>query len=333
MYERIAAFIPQGIINKFKKEMIYLGIEINERSFLGFLLLFSIALSLGISINLFLFFQIPIAVSFFAFALFFFFGTFLWLNILSENKGKFVEKILPDALQLIASNIKSGLTTERALFVSARPEFGPLEKELKYASKEILAGAQVEEVLLALPERIRSKVLERTMWLIARGIASGGQIADLLIRLSDDLREQNSIQAEEQANTAMYVMLIFFSAAFGAPLLFGISTFIVEILSVQLSTVPTIDPSQLQGISGQGLKGLAAGGEAVITPAFIMMFSIIMLVASSIFSSLTIGVINSGKEKNGVKFIPMILIISFVIFFAIRLVLATMFGDLLSVSK
>lgn len=329
MYERIAAFIPQGLVNKFKKEMIYLGIEINERSFLGFLLLFSFALSLGLSINLFLFFQIPIPISFIAFALLFFFGTFLWISIMSENKGKFVEKILPDALQLIASNIKSGLTTERALFVSARPEFGPLEKELKYASKEILAGARVEEVLLAIPERIRSKVLERTMWLIARGIASGGQIADLLIRLSDDLREQNSIQEEEKANTAMYVMLIFFSAAFGAPLLFGISTFIVEILSVQLSSVPTIDPSQLQGISGNGLTGLAQGGAAAITPEFIMMFSIIMLFFSSIFSSLTIGVINSGKEKNGVKYIPIILIISFVLFFAVRLILTSFFGNLL----
>ena len=331
MYERISSLLPQALIAKFKKEMAYLGIEVNERSFLGFLLLFSIALSFGIALNLFLFFQIPVIISWISFSVFFFFGTFLWISIMSEGKGKFVEKILPDALQLIASNIKSGLTTERALFVSARPEFGPLEKELRFASKEILAGARVEEVLLAIPERIRSRVLERTMWLIAKGISSGGEIADLLIQLSDDLREQNSIQEEEKANTSMYIMLIFFSAAIGAPLLFGISTFIVEILSSQLSAVPIIQESDLQGISsgGAGIRGLTGGNADLISPEFIFMFSIIMLFFSSIFSSLTIGVINSGKEKNGVKYIPMILIISFVLFFVVRIILASFFGDLL----
>ena len=67
----------------------------------------------------------------------------LWFRV--ESRSKEVENILPDALQIMAMNIRAGLTTERALILTARPEFGIFEKELKRAGKEILAGKDLKE--------------------------------------------------------------------------------------------------------------------------------------------------------------------------------------------
>ena len=325
MYARISALIPKKVQDAFKRELEYLGIEVESARFVGFIFSFGILLSLAISLNLYLLFQFPLLVSFAFFAALFVGGIYLWLSIAAESKGKFVEKILPDALQLIASNIRAGLTTERALIVSARPEFGPLELELKKASKRILTGTPIQDALAEIANRIQSKSLEKTIWLVNKGIGSGGQIADVLTQLSDDLREQNSLQDEIRANISIYIMLIFFAAAIGAPMMFGISSFIVQILSKQISGLQNIEEPVAQVSSRTPFAGLP---QSNISPDFVLVFAELALLVTVIFASLTMGVINTGNEKNGFKYLPVLFIISFAAFFAIRLILSTMFKQL-----
>ncbi|MFH1225258.1 MAG: type II secretion system F family protein [Candidatus Diapherotrites archaeon] len=331
MYKKIAAFIPSGIIKAFRREMDYLNIDLSEKTVVGFIVVYGAALSLGIALCAFAFIGVDIAATFLASFVLFCVGTYLWLSIAAESKGKLVDSILPDALQLIAANIKAGLTTERALLVSARPEFGPLEAELKATGRRIMAGIPLEVALEEIPRKIKSETLERMIWLISKGIESGGQIADLLTHLSDDMREQNSVKDEISANVSMYVLLIFFSSAMGGPILFGVSSFIVQILGAQTANMPHLDISSLPGGGGSsaGIAAMASGGGASIPPDFVMLFSEICLVVTAIFAALTMGVINTGKEQGGAKFIPIILVISFVLFFAVREVLKAVFGNLL----
>jgi pilus assembly protein TadC len=241
MYARISALLPKKMLEALRRELDYLNIDISEKKFAGFLVSYGFFLSIGIALNLWLFFAMPLY-SFFLIYAIFLAGSYMYLSITAESKGKFVEKILPDALQLIASNIKSGLTTEKALFASARPEFGPLELELRRAGQRILGGIPVDQALNEIPKRIKSVSLERTIWLLGQGINSGGQMSDLLIQLSDDLRQQNSLQQEIGANVSMYVMMIFFAAAFIGPILFGISSFIVQIFAKQMQFIPHVSP-------------------------------------------------------------------------------------------
>ncbi|AJF60475.1 MAG: type II secretion system F family protein [Candidatus Diapherotrites archaeon] len=331
IYSRVSGMLPKSITRAFKRQLDYLGIEIGEKRVVGFLFLYGFLLSLGLAFNISFMFGINALFTFAFFFGLFVGGTYLWLNVTAESKGRFVETILPDALQLVASNVKAGLTTERALLVSARPEFGPLEKELRKAAKRISAGETVVEALAGISEKIKSKTLEKTIWLISEGIRSGGEIADLLIELADDLREQQALEAETAANISMYILLIFFSAAIGAPMLFGISSFIVQILAVQSASTASLEVGEAANIPAniQGVTAMITGKGNALSPDFIIFFTMISLVITSIFASLTIGVINNGSEKSGVKFIPAILFVSFSLFFIIRIVLTTLFGSLL----
>ena len=330
IYERIGNLIPRNVGEAFAEQLNYMGFEIPEKRFIGFIFLYGFFLSIGISVNSLLFFRINPVFSFPVFFGFFVALSYIWLSITAESKGKFVEKILPDALQLVASNMKAGLTAEKSFLVSARPEFGPLETELRRAAKRIAAGARVEDALAGISEKIKSQTLQRTVWLISEGIKSGGEIGDLLVELSDDLRDQESIQGEISANISMYILLIFFAAAFGAPLLFGISSFIVQILASQMSNIPSIAPAAVQGIPSNltafSTFGRAGGGIGV---DFIMLFSMVSLSITTIFAALTIGVINTGKEKAGLKYIVLIGIIGFSLFFIVRFLLTSFFGKLL----
>ncbi|MFH1255857.1 MAG: type II secretion system F family protein [Candidatus Diapherotrites archaeon] len=330
MYYRISALVPKKVLDAFRKELDYLNIDISEKKFVGFIVSYGFFLSIGIALNLWLFLAMPVYSFFLLYALFLA-GSYLWLSITSESKGKFAEKILPDALQLIASNVKSGLTTEKALFASARPEFGPLELELRRAGQKILGGVPAEQALNDIPKRIKSLTLERTIWLLSQGINSGGQMSDLLIQLSDDLRQQNSLQQEISANVSMYVMMIFFAAALIAPMLFGISSFIVQIFAKQMQLIPSIpaDAVASAGSKFQIITQFVTTQRKPIAPEFIQEFSFYSLVVTGVFAALTIGIINTGKEKGGMKFIPILLIVMIVLFFLTRWALTLLFGEML----
>jgi len=329
-YARFSWVIPKGITEEFRRQLAYNKIEINENRFVGFLFIYGLFLGIGIGANASLFFEFSFIIAFLITFLAFVVIVYLILKMKSESTGKFVESVLPDALRLVASNMKSGLTTERALFVAGRPEFGALQTELKNASKRISSGEKTEFALFGISEKINSIVLGKTIWLITQGIKSGGQIANLLFQLSDDLKNQYSLEQEIKSNISMYILLILFAALFGAPLLFGVSTFIVEVLTNQLSNTPTIDLGSIQTSSKFNLiKGFATGNRELVSTEFILMFSMIMLVFTTLFSSLTIGVLNSGKETAGIRYMLPLLLGAFAVFFFSRALLAYFFGNLL----
>jgi hypothetical protein len=329
VYERIASLLPDRLVNWIKEQLVYVGIDLDEQRFAGFVLAFGAGISAAIALNAYVFLGFPFMASFVLSFAVFAGGTFFWVNSIAESKGQFVEKILPDALQLIASNIKAGLTTERSLFISARPEFGPLSHELRETSKRIMSGERIEKALLNISRKIKSKVLERTMWLITQGIKSGGQISDLLIELSDDLREENALKAEIQANVSMYVMLIFFSATLGAPLLFGISSYIVGVLAEQTGSIG-ITPEQISEFTARSPALRLVGIPQVkITQEFIIFFSQVALFFTCLFASMTLGVIGTGKEKGGIRYLPIMLAIAFALFHITRTVMQEFFGNML----
>lgn len=328
VYEKISRIVPKNLIDWFGEQLDFVGIEVGEKRFAGFLIAFGIALSFAISFNLLVFLKIPMIYSFGIALALFFLTIFVWLNNVSQSRGKFVEKILPDAMQLIASNIKAGLTTEKALMVSARPEFGQFSSELKKASEKIFFGERLDIALLELSKKIKSRVLERTMLLLVQGMKSGGEIVTLLFRLSDDLREEIVMKEEINANISMYLLLIVISAAFGAPLLFGISSFIVGMVSKQMGAVHISEAQISQYGAHSPIGGFVGIPSSAISESFVTFFAEIALFVTCIFAGLTLGAINSGREIDGIKYIPIMLLISFALFFTIRLVISQVFGSL-----
>ncbi len=328
IYQRITSLLPEGVIESFRKELNYVGIHVEGKRFVGFLVLFGLGIATAIAINLYLFFNMPVYASFFLVFAIFCGGVYFWIDQMAEGSGRRVERVLPDVLELIASNIRAGLTTERAIFTSARPEFGLLSRELREASKEILSGERMDTALMKLPSKIKSDVLERTVWLLVQGMKGGGQMADLLIQLGSDLREENAMQDEIKANISMYVLLIFFAAAFGAPMLFGISSIIVGMLAEQTAELP-ITAEQMAQYSQMSPIGRFFGVPTVgITEEFVTFFAAIALILTAIFASFTIGAISAGSEKKGVKFLPIILFIGLGLFYAVRMVLGEMLGSI-----
>ena len=324
MYQYITKILPKNSIQGYRDLLRYYDIKVDYDKFIGFVIIFGLLIAASITIFLFLVLSIPLGYMFFLTYIGFYFGfefaVYMLLSLSVDSRAKTTEKILPDALQMMAMNIKAGMTTDRALLLTARPEFGPLEKELNRAGKNVLAGMEISQALMEIPERIKSPVLERTIKMIVEGIRSGGELSDLLQETSEDIQDAAVVKGEVQSSVLMYAIFIFFAAGIGAPLLYGISTYLVGVLSTQFTKFEGTD------IPSGGLNIM--GGDINISQEFLLMFPIISLIITSIFGSLIIGIVKNGTEKDGVKIIPILLALSMAIFFIVRSIVSGIFSGM-----
>ena len=235
----------------------------------------------------------------------------------AEDRSTRVEKILPDALQLIASNIKAGMTPFAAIRLAARPDFGPLETELKKATVHALGESSFALSLMSMTERIRSESLKRAMGLFTTSMKSGGHLADLLEETSKDIAESQSLKNEMVANTKTYLLFIMFTVALGAPVLLAIS---IQFVSMSDSLKAKMGSSELVGELGMG------GGENSITVEFLTNASYGIILITTALASAMIGVITEGKEKYGAKYMPILATIALIVFYFGRIAVSGFIG-------
>jgi hypothetical protein len=127
------------------------------------------------------------------------------------------------------------------------------------------------------------------------------------------------LKKEVQAYVMMYAIFIFFAAGIGAPLLYGISSFLVE-------TMKTIGGNVKVQAGFTGNLRLISFQEININQNFLILYSLSALGITSFFGGMLMGLIQEGSEKAGLKYIPILFLVSLSIFFVVRFVVKGMFG-------
>lgn len=225
-----------------------------------------------------------------------------------------IESVFPDFLQLMASNLRAGMTIDRAMLLSSRKEFYPLDEEVLKTGKDITTGTTIELSLSNMSQRIGSEKIDKTISLIISGIKAGGDLAVLLGETARNMREKDFVQKKAASSVLMYIIFIFIAVSIGAPVLFSLSTILVETLTNLLSGIPVMDSSQIN------LPFTLSSISISVT--FVKYFSIIFLIAIDLLASLILGLVSKGEEKQGLKYFIPLLAISLGIFFTIRLFLS-----------
>ena len=137
VYRLISKLYPQSFFEKYKHILDYANIKSEPSRFLGFIMLSGFLVGWAVAFPAAKLFAwnlwITFIITFASFEIF----VYTWLALSVEAKAKFMEKVLPDALQLMSSNLRAGMTPERALLLAARPEFGPLSDEINRPEKRL----------------------------------------------------------------------------------------------------------------------------------------------------------------------------------------------------
>jgi len=324
LFDAIGRIYPKVYSRQVRRYLLYANVSTDPAHFLGIVLLASLALgALG--------YQIPaafpkngvISEGWMGFAALFILTPvvmLMFLAFISEKRTKLLELQLPDALLLISSNMRAGSTIDVAISNVSRHSEQPIKTELEKTSRDLVSNP-VEDSLNNFAERNASPVLKNTIELMLFGIRSGGKMADLMDDISHEIRMTSNLQKEVESQISLYKMFLMLVVMFISPAMLAVAANFV----VLTQTFSARFQSQL---AGADLSAMASGGPAgqliqkmmssenqsQIRPEDMVLFGYGMCVVSSIMIAMLLGVIENGNSRGGLKYIPMFLVASLLVF-------------------
>jgi pilus assembly protein TadC len=253
-------------------------------------------------------------------ATFFILLIYFYVDLRIYLRTKKMEEMLPDFLQVVASNLKGGMSFENALLGAIKPRFTILANEMAEVSKKVMTGHDVGTALSELGKKYDSPMLRRSIDLMISELESGGQIANLIDKIVQNIKETKVLKAEISASAVAYTIFMAAIVIVIAPLLFSLS---FHLLIVILSFV-----SRLSATTGNVGALPFTVTEVVVEPDNFRYFSIAAISVISFFSSLIVSIVEKGNIKSGLKYIPIFLISSLAFYFIFMKILGVIFSGL-----
>jgi len=134
-----------------------------------------------------------------------FVGYFLprfWLRRLEKKRRMAIERQLADVINLLANALKAGHSTQQALATVAEAGREPMGSELQRVVREVQLGLELDVALRNVNERLKSKDFDMLVTAVIIHRRVGGNLADVLGKISHTVRERVKVHGEVRVLTA-----------------------------------------------------------------------------------------------------------------------------------
>ncbi len=127
---------------------------------------------------------------------------FVWLSVRKAKREKAFMQQLPEAMELIATALKSGYSFARAVQLLAEQAEKPMSEEAQRIVDELQVGISLEEALDNLATRHPSYDVKLFVAAVQIQTRIGGNLAEILLKTAAMIRERMQLQQEIAALTA-----------------------------------------------------------------------------------------------------------------------------------
>ena len=208
------------------------------------------------------------------------------------NKVRSLEEKLPEFLRDVAESGKFGMTLAVSIRSAAKGRYGDLTPEIRRMAAQIGWGISATEALKLFSERVRTPLVKRTCGIIIKAANAGGNVADILTLVSNDIKERQLTRAEKELNMKAY-MIVIYVAFF---------VFLATVLILNAVFIPQIQNAggKGSGDSGGGLSGGATTVNANLIPQVRFIYLASALV-HGLGDGVTAGILENGQIGNGLK--------------------------------
>ena len=125
----------------------------------------------------------------------------LWLRRRGYRRTFEIDRGLSDAMDLIVTNVESGVGLQAAMINVAQKYAGPIGREFSRTIREISLGRSSQDALDAMARRSGSRELALFARAISQAERNGLPVARVLRAQAEELRERRRQLARERANT------------------------------------------------------------------------------------------------------------------------------------
>ncbi|GAA4703460.1 type II secretion system F family protein [Nocardioides conyzicola] len=114
---------------------------------------------------------------------------------IEKRRQKFVDQ-LPELARLLANATQAGLALRAALGVAAQESVEPVRSELEQVNRELVVGADLDEVLGRLADRMPSREVQVLVNVLAIQVRAGGRVVTALRGITDALETRREVRRE-----------------------------------------------------------------------------------------------------------------------------------------
>ena len=280
--------MPEKYLLSFQEFLLSGSIFTGASEFLALIVIFLLVTETVLVILSFIL-NLPLSILFAPFVIFP--AIFTYVSIKQEQNITKIEQSAPDFLRQLSSMLNVGLSFENAMEDMSKYGRGPLYDEMRRTILEIRMGRNFDESWIAMSKRLKSRELERIFIIILDGRKSGSSMADVIMNVSDDLRELLAIKRERKSSVMMAVMFLIISAVIATPFALGM----VSVYSGFMESFGQVtDLVAIAPLAGQ-----------------------FYLIIHSFLVGMIISVIMYGSFRKGIKFSVPIVVVSYGIFYFI----------------
>jgi len=188
--------------------------------------------------------------------------------------------------------MRGGIDPIRGVIDLSTTDLGAITQNVRGAASAMVLGHSFSDAMNDMAEALKSNLVTRYTALVVQAAYTGGAVADLILKTSEDMRAVIGIEREKEGNLKQYVVIFYLAQ--------GIIVMLTYILSTSL----------LPMIQGMGMELLfvnAGVSEINFERGF---FHMIML--NALFGGIIIGQITEGEMKHGLKHSAILIIACYI---------------------
>lgn len=203
------------------------------------------------------------------------------------------EVAFSEFLYKLSELMRGGIDPVKGVVTLSRTtDLGAIAPNVQEAASAMLLGSSFEDAMHRMARSINSKLVSKYINIVVQAAYTGGNVADLLFRTSEDMRTVIAIEKDKEANLKQYIVIFYLAQ--------GIIVALAYILSTSL----------LPLIQGVGLEMLG-GGNGLSEINFERGF-FHMIILNALFGGLIVGMITEGEMKHGMKHSAVLIALSYV---------------------
>ncbi len=254
-----------------------------------------------------------------------FYTVSIYLDLKIYKRTEEIEEVLQEFLKFVSENLKGGMSFDKALWSAIRPEFGVLGSEMRLVAKRVMTGEDFESAITDFTDKYDSPMLKRSFSLIIEGVKGGGEIAEIIDKVVEDIGETRLLKKEMSAANVSYTIFITFVAIGITPGLFALSYQLLNIIESFISRIFT----EQGGPVATGINLPIMMSNLPIRPQQFRAFSMYALTIIAAFSSMIVSIIRKGSIKSGWVYIPLYIGMSLIVYLVFMAILGALFSSLI----
>jgi len=312
-----------GLIRHIRSTLQYAGVQTPWKTYLASKAM--LALAIGITIALVVKPQVHVgyapliaaATTFTAIAM------YTHLAYKADLRGTKATEYLPDSLRIMAANMQAGISAEQALYMSAKTEFGVLGREIRTMGEDMMKNLTFEEALEKLKSRIKSETLHQSINLISHGLKAGRGLSESLYHIADILQDREYVKQSIKVNLAAVRTTVLMLVMISAPLLYSCAIVSAQVMSQFNEKLVGSLPARI--IEESWIKP----AKPPVTVDFLNQYIMVNLALTSLLGAIIIGEVTTGKAKEGLRYMFMMILVSGILYLALKTFLMDKIGGAL----